>query len=169
MCTPLFLAPKVPSKTIMAAMLGIGSLVVFYLTLSAMAPPQERTPENSKVIVEWAPFELIAGTDERTLLQASEAFQQGFLDNQRGFIRRELLRGKDNHWVDLAYWESMADAERAAKNAANSPECHAYLNLMVAVDHDDPAAGVLFFEHIRIYPQKRIGFADRSANASASK
>ena len=147
-------ASKFFSRTITAAMLGIGSLIAIYLIFSAMAPAQEGKPGNSKVVVEWAPFELIAGTDERALLQASETLQKEFLDNQKGFIRRELMKGKDNQWVDLVYWENMADAEQASKNAANSPVCHAYFQLMVAADPDDPAAGVLHFEHMKIYQSK---------------
>lgn len=148
-------ASKFFSKTIKIAVLGIGSLIAIYLIFSALAPAQEGAPENSKVVAEWAPFELIAGTDERALLQASEALQKEFLDKQKGFIRRELLKGKDNQWVDLVYWESMADAEQAAKNAANSPVCHEYFHLMVAADHDDPAAGVLHFESRSIYPASK--------------
>jgi hypothetical protein len=102
----------------------------------------------NKVVVEWAPFELVAGTDEAVLLQASAALQQDFLARQPGFIRRELLRGKENQWVDLVYWESMEAAEQAAHIAAASPVCYAYFQLMVATDHNDPAAGVLHFERI---------------------
>jgi hypothetical protein len=61
------------------------------------------------------------------------------------------LKGKANQWAELIYWESIADAEQAAKNAANSSVCHAYFQLMVAADPDDPAAGVLHFAHMRTY------------------
>lgn len=108
------------------------------------------------VVIEWAPFELIAGTDEDVLLQASEALQKEFLDSQKGFVRRELLRGKDNQWTDLVYWESMEDAAQAAKNAANNLVCHAYFRLMVVSDHDDPAAGVLHYERIMTYDPANV-------------
>ncbi|RIK40050.1 MAG: hypothetical protein DCC55_16255 [Chloroflexi bacterium] len=109
------------------------------------------------VVIEWAPFELVAGTAEEVLMQASEVLQKEFLARQPGFIRRELLRGRDNQWVDLVYWESMEDAVQAAQNAANSPVCYAYFQLMVAADHDDPAAGVLHFDQMRsYYPQEFV-------------
>ncbi len=106
---------------------------------------------NQNVVVEWAPFELAAGIDEKALLQASEVLQRDFLGKQKGFIRRELLKGKDNHWVDLVYWETREDAEQAAKNAAESAVCRSYFQCMLAADHDDPAAGVLHFDCIHTY------------------
>jgi hypothetical protein len=108
----------------------------------------------SNIVVEWAPFELLAGVEENAMLQASAALQSEFVSKQKGFIQRELLKGKGNQWVDLVYWESMADAEQAAKNAASSPVCYAYFQLMVTAEHDDPAAGVLHFERRRSYTQK---------------
>lgn len=106
---------------------------------------------NQKAIIEWAPFELTEGVDEKTLLQASETLQRDFLGKQKGFIRRELLKGKGKHWVDLVYWQSRDDAEQAAKNAANSAVSRNYFQCMLAADHDDPSGGVLHFERIETY------------------
>lgn len=100
---------------------------------------------SDRVVVEWAPFQLIPGTDEHKLLQASEALQQDFLNQQKGFLRRELLKGQD-HWTDVVYWASREDAEQAMHNAANSPVCYAYFQFMVTVNHNDPGAGVMLFE-----------------------
>jgi hypothetical protein len=106
---------------------------------------------NTKLIVEWAPFTLAEGVGEATLIEASNALQTDFLNKQRGFIRRDLLKGKNNQWVDIVYWSSQADADQASKNAANSPACHQYFSLMAEVNHDDPGEGVLHFEQVKIY------------------
>lgn len=111
----------------------------------------KETAMNQNVIIEWAPFELAEGFDEKTLLQASEALQKDFLSKQKGYIRRELLKGKNNQWVDLVYWESREDAEQAAKNAAQSAACRNYFQCMLAADHDNPSGGVLHFERIETY------------------
>jgi hypothetical protein len=103
------------------------------------------------VIVEWAPFELAEGFDEKALLQASEVLQKEFLSKQKGFIWRELLKGENNQWVDLVYWKSREDAEQAVKNAANSLVCRGYFQCMLAADHDNPGAGVLHLERIETY------------------
>jgi heme-degrading monooxygenase HmoA len=79
---------------------------------------------NTAIVVEWAPFQIAEGTDETKLLRASEALQSEFLSKQKGFLRRELLHGPGQQWVDLVYWESREAAEVAAQNAANSPVCY---------------------------------------------
>lgn len=105
---------------------------------------------NTKLIVEWAPFILAAGVDEAALIEASNALQTDFLGKQRGFIRRDLLKGKNNQWVDIVYWNSQEEADQASKNAANSPACLQYFSLM-AVNNNDPGEGVLHFEQIKVY------------------
>lgn len=119
------------------------------------------TTDNSntltkKIIVEWAPFELAEGVDEATLLAASEALQAEFISQQSGFISRELLKGQANQWVDIVYWNSLEEAEQAAQNAANSPVCFKYFQLMVGADHADPGAGVLHFEQVKTYQRSRL-------------
>jgi len=104
-----------------------------------------------KVTVEWAPFRLAEGVDEAALLAASAALQSEFVSKQNGFIKRELVKANDNQWVDIVYWNSLEDAEQAAKNAMNSPVCFKYFELMVGADPDDPSAGVLHFEVVETY------------------
>jgi len=108
-------------------------------------------PNHKNLTVEWAPFQLIEGVDETALLAASEALQSEFLSKQSGFIKRELVKAKDNQWVDIVYWNSLAEAEQAAANAANSPVCFKYFALMVGADHADPGAGVLHLEVAKSY------------------
>jgi hypothetical protein len=55
----------------------------------------------TEAVVEWAPFRMKLGVDETALLRSSEELQMQFLAKQRGFIRRELLRGGDGNYVDL--------------------------------------------------------------------
>jgi hypothetical protein len=103
------------------------------------------------VTIEWAPFKLADGADEARLLRASDGLQTGFLARREGFIRRELLKGQDGQWVDLVYWESEEAAARAMQEAASSPACLEYFQLMVGVDHPDPAAGVLHLRQVKTY------------------
>ena len=108
-------------------------------------PTTARTTRQP-IAVEWAPFTVVAGTDEATLLAAADLVQTEFLSQQPGFMRRELLRGRDNQWVDIIYWNSREEAEQAARHAAHSPVCSTYFALMAHAD-----AGVLHFEHIKTY------------------
>jgi heme-degrading monooxygenase HmoA len=100
-------------------------------------------------IIEWAPFTVVPGTDERALLAASEAIQRDFLAKQPGFIRRELLRIDADHWADLVCWESHAAAAEAMKAVESSAVCRAYFALMVPPA--DPATAVTLLERVRTY------------------
>jgi heme-degrading monooxygenase HmoA len=115
------------------------------------------------VVIEWAPFAVKPGVEDAELVAASEALQNGFLSHQRGFIRRELLKGQNGQWVDLAVWDSKDAADQAVRNAAENPACFQYFQLMVNADHDDPGAGVLHFERIRGYERQ----GDREADGTA--
>ena len=42
------------------------------------------------------PFSVIAGTDAATVLAAADYVQTEFLNQQPGFLRRELLKGSAN-------------------------------------------------------------------------
>ena len=111
---------------------------------SSQAMPTDMT-------IEWAPFTVAEGVDEATLYAASTALQQEFLSQQLGFIRRELLKGTDNQWCDLVYWESRAAADQASQNASNSPVCYRYFTLMQGTDHTELGAGVLHFQRVKSY------------------
>jgi hypothetical protein len=103
------------------------------------------------VVVEWAPFELVEGADEAQLLQASAALQADFLSKQTGFIRRELLKGSDNRWVDLVYWRDDESVRRAMQAVTDSAACQRYFQLMASAEHNDAAAGVSLFRQRQRY------------------
>jgi hypothetical protein len=103
------------------------------------------------VTIEWAPFTLVNATDEARLLSASDALQRDFLSKQPGFVRRELLKGRDGQWVDLVYWESDEAAAEAMRRATGSVVCTEYFQLMVGADLPDFGSGVLHFSRAKSY------------------
>lgn len=105
----------------------------------------------TNIVVEWAPFRLAPGVDEATLRAASEALQRGFLAKQPGFLRRDLLKGRDGQWVDLVFWASQEAADQAVTSAAESAACYRYFQLMAGAEHADPGADVLHFVRIETY------------------
>ncbi|MGH2626947.1 MAG: hypothetical protein ACRDHY_09895 [Anaerolineales bacterium] len=102
-------------------------------------------------VIEWAPFRLADGVSEDRLLAASRELQDAFLARQLGFVRRELLRGKDGEWVDLVEWTDRPSAEAVTKAAAASPACLSYFRLMVGGSEVDPANGVSHFDRVAAY------------------
>ena len=101
------------------------------------------------VVVEWAPFQPAANVSEEQLLAASRVLQESFLSKQPGFVRRELLRGRNGDWVDLVYWADRKAADDAMKAAAESPTCLSYFHLMAG--SPNATSGVLHFDRVTSY------------------
>lgn len=103
--------------------------------------------------IEWAPFRVKPGVSETQLLAASTALQEGFLQNQTGFLRRELVRTGDGEYTDIVWWASHAAAEKAMHEVAGSEVCHRYFALMQDADHAEPGQGVSHFTSIAVYQE----------------
>lgn len=103
------------------------------------------TEEN--LTVEWAPFNIAQQVTEVALLKAADRVEKEFLQKQKGFVRRELLRQDDTHWVDLVYWENAESATMAASAANESEACNGYFSLMQGVE--DATQGISHFQVIK--------------------
>jgi hypothetical protein len=119
--------------------------------LGARPYPSTRSGRMSYHIVELAPFKVAREADENELLAASETLQVEFLAHQPGFVRRELLRGKEGRWVDLVVWTSREAAEAAVIRAGESPACFRYFQLMEGANHHEPGADVEHYEAVKTY------------------
>lgn len=106
---------------------------------------------QNKTVIEWAGFKLAEGVEESALLAASDTLQTGFLAQQKGFLRRDLVKTTDGQWVDVVYWASMAEAEVAMQTSMENPACLTYFQLMANADHNDPSAGVMHFQVMKSY------------------
>lgn len=104
--------------------------------------------------IEWAPFKLKPGVAEGSLVEASAEMQKQFLDRQRGFVRRELLKRGAGDFVDLVWWESRAAAEAAMQAVGTSEACAGYFSLMQFDAPPEDAVsetGILHFAQLAAY------------------
>ena len=81
-------------------------------------------------IIELALIRLVAGKTEENLRQASEAFQNGFLSKQNGFVSRDMVRRKDGTYMDIIRWESQAQADAVFQRAQESKVARQYFSMM---------------------------------------
>lgn len=102
---------------------------------------------SEKVIVEWAPFTLSKGISEPVLLKASEALQERFLNKQKGFLRRDLLKREGRQWVDVIHWASKDDVSAAMQAVNESSSCQAYFQLMENIE--DAEGDMVHFTKVR--------------------
>jgi len=98
-----------------------------------------------------APIRLKDGLDEKTLLEASDAFQLSFVSKQEGILKRMLLRGRNGEYADLVFFESKDDADRVAGLEETSSECFEFFKIMEPPDESLADMGSLSFEHMRTY------------------
>ena len=106
---------------------------------------------TKRMYVQLAPIRLKDGFDEKTLLEASDAFQVSFVSKQEGIVKRVLLKGQDGGYADLVFFASRGDAERVARIEATSRECLEFFKIMKAPNQSLPDMGVLSFEHMKTY------------------
>ena len=100
---------------VIAAVLFIGSLI-------SCSPEEQKQVKDQSLkgqIVELAPFILKNGVTEAGLLEASETLQKVFLFKQTGFIKRELVKKQIGEYLDMVYWDSQKNADKAGQNAIN--------------------------------------------------
>ena len=102
-------------------------------------------------IIEFAPFTLAEEVDESTLMAASDALQAEFLTQQKGFIKRDLVRIADGKWADVLYWDSKESLEQAMQAAPQHPAAIKYFQLMANARQNDPAAAMMFLSVVKSY------------------
>jgi hypothetical protein len=106
-------------------------------------------PKNQ--IIEFAPFRLAEGVDESTLFAASEALQEGFLRQQKGFIKRDLVKTEDGKWADILYWENRESVEHALHEAPNNPAALGYFQLMAKPENGDSLSNMILLSVAKSY------------------
>jgi len=81
-------------------------------------------------VLEIAYIHLAADSTEADLLAASDSFQQYFLSQQDGLIRRDMARKRDGIYVDVIVWQSRAHADAVFERAQSSEIAGQYFGHM---------------------------------------
>ncbi len=71
-------------------------------------------------MIEVSKFRLVDGVDTEEFLQKNAEFQQRFIYQQDGLLRRTIASGLDGEWVSITRWRSMKDARRSQSEASAS-------------------------------------------------
>ena len=122
------------------------------LAVSCNQPLEKKAASlQQEFVVELAPFTLKEGITESKLLEASRAVQENFVEQQPGFIKRELVRKSGKAYLELVYWESQEHAEQAAQKAMNSPVCLDFFSLMEESEATEAGGGITYYKHVSTY------------------
>ena len=98
-----------------------------------------------------APIQLKDGVSEKTLIEASDAFQASFANGQQGILKRLLLRASDGSYADLVFFASKEAADGVIEAELASEACADYFKIMQIPEDMPPDMGVLRFEHMKTY------------------
>ncbi len=94
-----------------------------------------------KKALEIVTFKIKDGVNVPDFLKAAAELEEGFARKQEGFLSRTFARREGNEWVDVIRWQTMADAEAAAKAAMESPACAPMFGMI-----DEPSVKMMHFE-----------------------
>jgi hypothetical protein len=72
-------------------------------------------------MIEVSKFRLADGISTEDFLKKNADFQQQFVYQQDGLVRRTVASGLDGEWVSITWWRSMKDARRSAMQTLASP------------------------------------------------
>ncbi|MGB8195767.1 MAG: hypothetical protein WCF25_02015 [Acidimicrobiales bacterium] len=72
-------------------------------------------------MIEISRFRLADDVASEAFLEKNAIFQQEFIYQQAGLLRRSVASGLDGVWVALTWWRSMSDARRCHSAMTSSP------------------------------------------------
>jgi len=80
------------------------------------------TTASANKVLELVVFSLREGVTPEEFLQTVGPVST-WAKEQPGFISRELIAADNDKWVEIVWWESLAQAEAAAEAAHSSDRC----------------------------------------------
>lgn len=84
---------------------------------------------NEQLVVEVVLFRVKEGVADAAFLQEA-AVTQAWIEQQPGFISRELLKTPDNQWLDTVRWMSLEFAEQAAARLLDDEHCKPFVSMI---------------------------------------
>ncbi len=84
---------------------------------------------NDKPAIEVVMFRLKSGVNEADFLEANSSVQAE-LQKSSGYLRRELSKSEDGQWLDIVYWNSLAEAKQAAEAFPTWPSAAPLMGMM---------------------------------------
>lgn len=128
--------------------------------------------------VEIVQFRLKPGVEDMTFVAAAAAMLPD-LRAVPGFVRRELLRGDENLWVDLVHWRSLSEALAAMDVMMTKPSARPFMaaldessivmhHLQQVVVDEGSTAGTVELVLLRLQPGADEAAFVRAARATTS-
>lgn len=99
-------------------------------TLIVSSPVINTVPKKGKAkVIELVLFDIKPGYSEKEVIKAGEAVNS-FLEKSDGFINRKLSLSKEGKWMDIVYWTTLENAEKASEEVLKSEICQKYFGMI---------------------------------------
>ena len=72
-------------------------------------------------MIEVSKFRLIDDVSPEAFLAKNAEYQQQFIYQQQGILRRTVASGLEGVWIAITWWRSMSDARQSTAEALTSP------------------------------------------------
>lgn len=72
-------------------------------------------------MIEVSRFRLVDDVSTEDFLETNAAYQQHFVYQQGGLLRRTVASGLDGEWLVISWWRSMNDARKYTSAELTSP------------------------------------------------
>ncbi|WP_027840255.1 hypothetical protein [Mastigocoleus testarum] len=85
----------------------------------------------STKVVEIAKFKLRNGIADADFLVEDKKVHEMVIKQQPGYIKRTTVKSEDLEWVDLVWWNSLEEAQKAAKVIMADPQAKDWVDMML--------------------------------------
>lgn len=104
--------------------------------------------------VEIAQINLRPEVTEEAFIAVFQRFVDGFVRQQPGFLKCELLKRDDGQFLDVVHWATRSDAVTAFERSSENDACLAFFELLEA-DEADASSGVEYLTLMIPEPAER--------------
>lgn len=84
----------------------------------------------STKVVEIAKFKLKHGVADADFLSEDKKVHEMVIKELPGYIKRTTVKSQDLEWVDLVWWNSLEEAQQAAKVIMTDPKAKDWVSMM---------------------------------------
>jgi hypothetical protein len=81
-------------------------------------------------VIEVSKFRLNGEVGPEEFLERNAEYQQHFIYQQAGVLRRTVASGLDGEWIAITWWRSMTDARRSHSELSTSPVAAAFTSML---------------------------------------
>jgi hypothetical protein len=102
-------------------------MTVIVVLANSVGPSIER---GRKMHIALAPFRLRDGISEADLVRTSDDFDEQFVQNQEGILRRILVSDGNGGYADIVFFTDAAAIDRVIEAEQSSEVCAAFFAIM---------------------------------------